>query len=144
MIMRLNRSSGVGGLAGVRARNGAVLRPLLGWRRDELVALALDADLPIVDDPSNSDTRFDRARLRKALNSQAIIDPQAAARAAVNLAEADAAIDWAVEAANASWHDARDRAVIREHGHPAELFRPIVLRRQIGREPCRERVCPDG
>src|SRR3546814_1335780 len=35
MIMRLNRSSGVGGLAGVRARNGTVLRPLLSWRQEE-------------------------------------------------------------------------------------------------------------
>src|SRR3546814_8856196 len=53
----------------------------------------------------------------------------AAARAAVNRAEADAAIDWAVEAAIASWPDARDRAVIRDHGYPAELFRRIVVRR---------------
>src|SRR3546814_6847035 len=76
MIMRLNRSSGVGGLAGIRARNGTVLRPLLSWRRDDLTALALDADLPLVEDPSNSDIRFDRARLRSALKSQQILDPQ--------------------------------------------------------------------
>lgn len=135
MIMRLNRSSGVGGLAGVRARNGALLRPLLGWRRDELTALALDADLPIVDDPSNSDARFDRARIRKALKSQTIIDPQAAARAAANLAEADEAIDWAVEAAIAGWPDAGDRAVIRDRGYPAELFRRIVARRLHANDP---------
>src|SRR3546814_1968101 len=82
MIMRLNRSSGVGGLAGVRARNGTVLRPLLSWRRDDLTVLALEADLPLVEDPSNRDHRFDRARLRQALRSQTIPNPQGAARPA--------------------------------------------------------------
>src|SRR5690606_33609142 len=93
MIMRLNRSSGVGGLAGVRASNGAVLRPLLHWRRSELAALALDADLPIVEDPSNADRRFDRARLRHALRSQEFLDPQAASRSAQWLGDADTALD---------------------------------------------------
>src|SRR3546814_13174513 len=86
MIMRLNRSSGVGGLAGVRARNGTVLRPLLSWRRDDLTVLALEADLPLVEDPSNSDIRFDRARLRQALSSQTIAEPQAAAPSAAGVA----------------------------------------------------------
>ncbi|MDE2042490.1 MAG: tRNA lysidine(34) synthetase TilS, partial [Alphaproteobacteria bacterium] len=36
LMMRLNRGSGVSGLAGIRARNNTVIRPLLGWRRAEL------------------------------------------------------------------------------------------------------------
>ena len=40
LLMRLNRSSGVGGLAGIRARNGTVLRPMLSWRRAELMEIA--------------------------------------------------------------------------------------------------------
>ncbi len=135
MIMRLNRSSGVGGLAGVRAANGAVLRPLLHWRRDELSALALDADLPIAQDPSNADLRFDRARLRAALRSQAFLDAQAASRSAQWLAEADAALDWAAEAAIADWPDAADPSVIRDQRYPDEIFRRIVGRRLRENDP---------
>ncbi|ALC12173.1 tRNA lysidine(34) synthetase TilS [Sphingopyxis sp. 113P3] len=135
MIMRLNRSSGVGGLAGVRASNGAVLRPLLHWRRSELAALALDADLPIVEDPSNADRRFDRARLRHALRSQEFLDPQAASRSAQWLGDADTALDWAVEAAMAAWPDADDPSVIRDEAYPDEIFRRIVERRLRANDP---------
>lgn len=129
IIMRINRSSGVGGLAGIRAHNGAILRPLLRWRRSELTAVALDADLPFVEDPSNADTRFDRARLRQALNSQTILDPVAAARSAQCLADADAALDWAVDQAIAAWNDAADIRIIRDRDYPAEIFRRIVEKR---------------
>ncbi len=129
IVMRLNRSSGVGGLAAIRGRNGAVIRPLLHWRRRDLVDIALDQDLPFVDDPSNGDARFDRARLRQALKTQTVIDPAAAARSADWLADADAALDWAVGRAIADWPDASDPTIIRDAAYPAELFRRIVARR---------------
>ena len=129
IVMRLNRSSGVSGLASIRARNGTILRPLLHWRRDELVGIALDEDIPFMEDPSNSDARFDRARLRRALASQTLLDVEAAARSADWLAEADEAIDWAVERLIASWPDASDIAVIRDEGYPPEIFRRVVTQR---------------
>lgn len=129
IVMRLNRSSGVGGLAAIRATNGVILRPLLHWRRADLVRLALDEDLPFVDDPSNSDSRFDRARLRRGLQSQTVLDAEAAARSAAWLAEADEAIDWAVERLIASWPDASDIAVIRDDAYPPEIFRRVVTQR---------------
>ena len=129
IVMRLNRASGVGGLAAIRARNGAVLRPLLHWRRDELVRIALDHDIPFVEDPSNADDRFDRARLRQALRAQTTLDVEAAARSARWLAEADEAIDWAAERLIAAWPDASDIAVIRDDGYPPEIFRRIVTER---------------
>jgi tRNA(Ile)-lysidine synthase len=135
IVMRLNRSSGVGGLAAIRARNGVILRPLLGWRRADLVDLALENDLPFIDDPSNSDNRFDRARLRQALRSQTALDPAAAARSAGWLAEADEALDWAVERLIASWPDASDIAVIRDDGYPPEMFRRIVAQRLHANTP---------
>ncbi len=135
IVMRLNRSSGVGGLAAIRARNGVVLRPLLPWRRADLVDVALENDLPFVDDPSNSDNRFDRARLRQALRSQTVLDPAAAARSAGWLAEADEALDWAVERVIASWPDASDIAVIRDDGYPPEMFRRIVAQRLRSNTP---------
>lgn len=135
IVMRLNRSSGVSGLAAIRSRNGIVMRPLLHWRRGELVELALEHDLPFVDDPSNSDNRFDRARLRQALKSQAVLDPAAAARSAGWLAEADDALDWSVERLIACWPDASDVAVIRNESYPPELFRRIVALRLRANSP---------
>lgn len=101
LLARLNRGSGVAGLAGVRARGTLpdascpVVRPLLTWRRAELAALVASAGLVAVQDPSNSDDRFDRARLRKVLAGADWIDVPALAASAAHLADADAALDWA-------------------------------------------------
>ena len=96
LMMRLNRGSGLAGLAGVRARGivpGAdlpLLRPLLGWRRTELEALVAGAGVEPVRDPSNEDDRFDRVRIRKALARTDWLDPVGAARSAATLGEAEA------------------------------------------------------
>ena len=97
VLMRLNRSSGVGGLAAVRARNGAVLRPLLGWRREELAAIVAAQHLPHAQDPSNSDERFDRATMRNRLAAVDWIDPLAVARSAAACADAEEALGWMTE-----------------------------------------------
>lgn len=94
MIMRLNRSAGVGGLAGIRRRNGALVRPLLGWRRTELDAVVSHAGIRPVDDPTNRDDRYDRARLRKLLADVDWLDAAAVVRSAERLADADSALDW--------------------------------------------------
>jgi tRNA(Ile)-lysidine synthase len=101
LLLRLNRGSGVAGLAGVRARGqvpGArlpLLRPLLGWRRAELGTVVALAGLSAVQDPSNAAERFDRVRIRKALASADWLDIAALASSAAHLADADAALDWA-------------------------------------------------
>ena len=94
LLMRLNRGSGVAGLAGVRAsqwREGlqlAIVRPLLGFTRMELGNLVAQAGQAVVSDPSNSDPRFDRVRMRQALADCDWLDRSALARSASNLAEA--------------------------------------------------------
>ena len=95
IVMRLNRGSGVGGLAAIRRRNGITVRPLLGWRRAELAAIVREAGLRPVHDPSNHDERFDRARLRKVLKGADWLEPLAAARSASALDDADDALAWA-------------------------------------------------
>ncbi len=101
LLLRLKRASGVAGLAGVRATgqtgpNGAaVLRPLLGWRRVELAAVVAAAGIEAVQDPSNTDDKFDRARIRKAIAEAGWLDVPALAASAEHLADADAALDWA-------------------------------------------------
>lgn len=95
MLMRLNRGSGVAGLAGIRRRQADLCRPLLYWRKSELETLVNAAGLHAVDDPTNHDDGYDRARLRKQLASVDWLDPNAATRSAAALADADASLDWA-------------------------------------------------
>lgn len=118
LLMRLNRASGVAGLAGVRARGSLpgttllLLRPLLGWRRAELAEIIAAAGIEPVQDASNVDDRFDRARLRKAMADAHWLDIPAIAASAVNLADADAALDWAAErewADSVTWADGSAR-----------------------------------
>jgi tRNA(Ile)-lysidine synthase len=96
LVMRLNRSSGLAGLAGIRARNRTVVRPLLHWRREELGDILAEIALPFVDDPSNRDHRYDRARLRAALADADWLDAKALAKSAGLLGEADEALAWIV------------------------------------------------
>ncbi len=101
LLLRLNRGSGVAGLAGVRARGQVpgtrlpLLRPLLGWRRAELVLKVAEAGLKAAQDPSNEAERFDRVRIRKHLAEADWLDVAALAASAAHLADADAALDWA-------------------------------------------------
>ncbi|MBV1916478.1 MAG: tRNA lysidine(34) synthetase TilS [Sphingomonadaceae bacterium] len=102
LLLRLNRASGVAGLAGTRARGKVpdtqlpVLRPLLDWRRSDLAEIVEQAAVIAVQDPSNLDDRFDRVRLRKALASSPWLHLEAIAQSASHLADADSALDWAM------------------------------------------------
>jgi tRNA(Ile)-lysidine synthase len=96
VLMRLNRGSGVAGLAGVRARQADLCRPLLGWRKAELVAVVSACGITAIDDPANYDYAYDRARLRKHLAKIDWLDPKAAAASAAALADANDALDWIV------------------------------------------------
>lgn len=100
LLMRLNRASGVAGLAGTRERTTvpggalALLRPVLEWRRGELAEVVRAAGLVAAQDPSNANDRFDRVRIRKAIADADWLDVRAVARSAAHIAEADAALDW--------------------------------------------------
>jgi tRNA(Ile)-lysidine synthase len=129
MILRLNRGSGVGGLASVRGRRGTLLRPLLGERRASLRAYCVGRAVPFVDDPSNEDERFDRVRVRQALAGSDLIDTAGLARSVEALAQADAALAWATDQLVA------DHLQLAEGS--ASLTRtdlpPEILRRLLGR-----------
>lgn len=138
LLMRLRRGSGVGGLAGIRRRNGVVLRPLLRWRREDLRAICVDAALPFVDDPSNDDARFDRVRVRQAINGLNlfdILDAHATAQSTEALDAADRALDWSARRLIAGWADGSDDLVIRDDGYPPELLRRIVMLRLSSLDP---------
>jgi tRNA(Ile)-lysidine synthase len=101
LLLRLNRASGVAGLAGTRGRGFVpgtrqlLLRPLLGWRRAELGEIVAAAGVASADDPSNRDDRFDRARIRKSIAASEWLDVPSIARSAAHLADADLALEWA-------------------------------------------------
>lgn len=108
LLMRLNRGSGLAGLAGVRARSRiegsaiALLRPLLGWRKAELAGVVATAGLTAAADPSNTNPDFDRARLRAALAGAEWLDPLALATSAAHIAEGWQALEWYAEL---DWHE---------------------------------------
>ncbi len=108
LLMRLNRGSGLAGLAGVRARTviegseAVLLRPLLGWRKAELADLVAAAGIAAADDPTNRDPDYDRARLRARLAEADWLDPLHIAASAAHLAESWQALGWYAEL---DWHD---------------------------------------
>ena len=134
VLMRLNRGSGLSGLAGVRPRGTVpggklpLVRPLLAWRRSELGAVVARAGIAPVDDPSNADPRFDRARIRAALSEADWLDPAAIAQSAANLADAEEALAWAFEHEWGRWADIDDGGVRYEPHAPRALVLRVVER----------------
>jgi tRNA(Ile)-lysidine synthase len=108
LLMRLARGSGVGGLAGIREERALapgvrLIRPLLGLRKADLVAVVEGAGWRGVDDPSNHDPRHDRTQARALLGGTPWLEPERLARSAAALADAAEALDamtareWAEE-----------------------------------------------
>jgi tRNA(Ile)-lysidine synthase len=133
LLMRLNRGSGVRGLAGIRPTtrvpggNHPLLRPLLGWRRAELEQVCATAGIEPVADPSNFDEQYERVRIRAALADARWVDPAALARSAANLASADDALNWMTESVLVRVTDDADGLRLDAHGLPVELQRRLLL-----------------
>ena len=118
VLMRMARGSGMSGLSGMAPRRLLqtetapllLLRPLLNYGGADVKALAHEAGLPVIDDPSNDDPQFERVRWRRLLPLL-----QAEGLGASRLAEMaaemrllQAALDKKLTAwldDNASWHD---------------------------------------
>lgn len=65
ILFRFLRGAGFGGLAGMREVRGALLRPLLSLRRQELRRLLLERKIVWTDDATNESDRYARGRLRR-------------------------------------------------------------------------------
>jgi tRNA(Ile)-lysidine synthase len=136
MLMRLNRGSGVRGLAGMRRRSPLpgdpeqlLLRPLLGWRRSELKEIcAMAGVLPAID-PSNEDGKFERVCIRRGLAGADWLDRQGIARSASHCAEANEALEWAAAIEWCRSARALDGQIVyHPSAAPAEIVRRIVAR----------------
>lgn len=134
LAMRFVRGSGLHGLSGVRARLVlappgpplAIVRPCLGLRRAELAAVVDAAGWRAVDDPANTDLRFDRARMRARLPATAV---PGLMRSADALAQASEALRWAEgQAAALAWREADGAVTIAPAGLPAALLRALLSR----------------
>ena len=64
VLMRLARGAALGGVAGIQARRGHVIRPLLGLTRADVLASLSE---PFAHDPMNADPAYLRSRVRHAL-----------------------------------------------------------------------------
>ena len=102
-LMRLKRGSGLDGLAAIPEQGAwagiAVLRPLLDVPKARLVATLNEQGIGFASDPSNSDPRFERARVRG--SGAALIalglTPEALALSARRLRRAREALDLAAQ-----------------------------------------------
>ena len=100
VLMRLARSSGVTGLAAMPVRRTyqgvTIFRPLLGITRPDLRQYLDGHGVTWAEDPSNVDLRFERIKMRRALE---VLEPLgisalALADVAQNLSRAREALDW--------------------------------------------------
>ena len=143
LLLRVARGAGVGGLAAMAPSRPLtsgddrvrLIRPLLGWRRDELRAVPAAAGIVPVEDPANSDARFDRTRARSLLAATAWLDPLRLAAVAGHAADAGQALDWtAGQEFDRRQQDDGDGLSLDPSGLPRELKRRLLLLalRQLG------------
>ncbi len=105
LLIRLGRGSGLDGLAAmapvVETPHCRLLRPLLGVPRARLAALLAARGVGWIEDPSNRDARFLRARLRALAPALAEVGltPDRLAATAGRIGRARAALEEAVAAA---------------------------------------------
>lgn len=113
VLLRLARGSGLTGLAGMatvslisgsRGREIFLVRPLLRISKARLIATLRAAGIGFAEDPSNSDPRFTRARLRALMPALARegLHARGLSRLAGRMRRAEAAIEFAVGAARAA------------------------------------------
>ncbi len=100
VLMRLGRSAGVDGLAGIPSRRVfdgiTILRPMMGLTRSQLRDYLIQHGVTWVEDPSNEDLKYDRIKARQVLD---LLEPlgitaESLGDIAQNMASARSALDW--------------------------------------------------
>ncbi len=67
VLMHILRGCGIGGLCGIPARRGHIVRPLLGCTRAEIENYCAENDIPYIVDSTNADPTYTRNRVRHQL-----------------------------------------------------------------------------
>lgn len=93
VLLNILRGAGLSGLAGMPARRGTIVRPLLGVSRADLAAVCAARRLAPIDDPMNADPAHRRVWLRRevipALETGAARDLRAVLARQADVARAD-------------------------------------------------------
>lgn len=63
-LINLSRGTGLEGLTGIPAQNKSIIRPLLPFSRDEILAYAIENNIKWKDDSSNASTKYLRNKIR--------------------------------------------------------------------------------
>ncbi len=140
VLMRLARGSGVEGLAAMRprrvlARDIVLERPLLDISKARLAATCHALRLNAVDDPSNSDPRFERVRWRAAMPGLDALglNARSLALSAQRLARANEALDQATSDATAAIVECNGGAYARLEGKSFAALPHEIRVRLLGR-----------
>ena len=133
--MRLGQAAELTGLRGILEMNSLIRRPWLAVTRDEIVEWCLRRGLSGVHDPTNSDVRFLRNRLRRELASplDAVFGSGWAkqfARSAMHLADANAALEILLTPVLMAIVEMSEHCIVLR----AELLRghPLSIQRLVG------------
>lgn len=86
VLLRVIRGSGVGGLAGIRARRGVFVRPLLDESRASLRAYLKDRGIEWREDPTNEDLAIERNWIRREILPRIVARRPGAAATIASLA----------------------------------------------------------
>lgn len=134
MIMRINRGSGVAGLAGIRAQNGKIIRPLLNYRKNELIQWCENHAIHFINDPSNQNRDYDRVKVRQALAQREsdgnipIFDSIMAQKTATNMNDAEIALQYSSNILTKTHIEKNDNAIIVTLSElPMEYQRRLLL-----------------
>jgi tRNA(Ile)-lysidine synthase len=130
VLMRIARGSGINGLAGVRARQGRLIRPMLAFTKTELDEICGQFGIAPIYDPSNTDSSFDRVAMRQWLAANPHpFDAHRAVRTATAFADATEALEWATSRAfEAHVSGEADSMTLDPHALPREIQRRVLLR----------------
>ena len=130
VLMRIARGSGIDGLAAVRARQGRIIRPMLGFTKSKLEEICALSGITPVLDPSNTNDSFDRVAMRQWLSSNTHpFDPHRAVRTATASADAAEALEWMADAVfETQVSRDGDSFALNAVDLPREIQRRILLR----------------
>jgi tRNA(Ile)-lysidine synthase len=131
LLMRIARGSGLAGLSAIRERNGAIIRPLLGFTKAQLIEICAQHSVVPCEDPSNANLDFDRVQFRNWLKqAPASLDARRVSRTVSALRETHQALEWVANGLEKDRisGDATRGVVLDPAGLPAELVRRLLIR----------------
>jgi tRNA(Ile)-lysidine synthase len=137
VFMRLARGGGVDALAAMRDEraisNGSpvrLVRPLLGFSKAQLIATLSARGVSWLDDPSNSNMTFERARVRQSLEASGL-DAAALAATARRMQDAAAGLAYAATCFKETLALSTNRGIFAQFDRRAFDAGPIVLRQMF-------------